>query len=76
MELSSNHLTKFTLKLFTEQVYVFMWDTDTATVGIIIRITFRYKIKYIIKKNIKNQGAKYRSLRKAIPSTHSLCYPS
>ena len=40
-----------------------MWDTGTVIVGIIIKITFRYKIEYIVEKNIKNQGAKYRSLR-------------
>ena len=60
-----SHNLGFTLKLFTDHAYVIMWDTDTVIVGIIIKITFRYKIKYIIKKIIKNQGAKYRCLRNA-----------
>ena len=38
---------------------------DIIIIGVIIQISFGYEIKYIIKKDVKNQGAKYRSLRNA-----------
>ena len=40
-----------------------MGDADAIIIGVIIQVAIRYKIEYIIKKNVKNQGTKYRPLR-------------
>ena len=40
-----------------------MGDADAIIIGVIIQVAIRYKIENIIKKNVKNQGTKYRYLR-------------
>ena len=68
MELSAwplGHNLGFILQLCADHIYIFVRDTDTIIIGVIIQISFGYEIKYIIKKYVKNQGAKYRSLRNA-----------
>ena len=35
-----------------------MRDADAVIIGVTIEIAFRYEIKYIMKKNVKNQGTK------------------
>ena len=56
------HNLGFILQLGTEHANVFMGDTDTIIIGVIIQIAFGYEIEYIVEKNVKNQGTWYRSL--------------
>ena len=49
-----------------------MGDADAIITGIIIQIAIRYKIEYIIKKNVKNQGTKYRRLRNTFKQVRPL----
>ena len=53
----------FILQLFTEHIYIFMWDADTVIIGVITEMAFKYEIEYMVKNNDKNQGTKYRPLR-------------
>ena len=53
------------LQLCADHTCIFVRDTNTIIIGVIIQISFGYETKYIIKKDVKNQGAKYRSLRDA-----------
>ena len=52
----------FILQLYTDHTYIFVRDTNTIIIGVIIPISFGYEITYIIKKDVKNEGAKYRCL--------------
>ena len=77
------HNMGFTLQLFTEYAFIFMWITDTVIVGKIIKITFRitfkYEMKYIIKKDIKKiKGPSIDPSGTPLSSSvHSLfCFPA